>query len=255
MKIIIITQDDPFYICEFLELFLAKAQATKLKVSLIAVLPPFGESLFDLIKRMYDFYGLIDFVRRCMQYVWLLSLDKVGIIRRSVTSIAKKYRIPVKKILDVNAPEFISSLRSIAPDIILSVSAPQIFRKELLGVPKWGCVNIHCAKLPKYRGMMPNFWAMYHGDSIAGITIHTMDEKIDRGKIIVQSEIPIFPGESLDSLIKRSKRAAADLVIQALVQIKEGKVQLRDYEENGSYFSFPKPEHVRKLRERGHRLL
>ena len=102
---------------------------------------------------------------------------------------------------------------------------------------------------------MPNFWAMYHGDRTAGITVHLMDTKIDRGKIILQTEIPIHPDESLDSLMKRSKRAAADLVIQALEKIRSGTAKLQEYEGKGSYFSFPKREHVRHLRARGRRLL
>jgi len=49
------------------------------------------------------------------------------------------------------------------PDVIFSVSAPQILKKNLIKLPNWGCINVHTAKLPEYRGMVPNFWAMYHG--------------------------------------------------------------------------------------------
>jgi len=255
LRFVIVTQEDLFYIPEFLKRFLQAVDFERFSIPLVAVLPPFNESFFSLLKRMYSFYGPLDFVQRGFLYVIAKFLDRLGLMRRSVRSIANWYNIPVKKVLDVNDPAFIDELRLMELDVILSVAAPQIFREELLKTPKWGCINVHSAKLPKYRGMMPNFWAMYHGDSTAGITIHTMDEKIDRGKIILQSEIPIHPSESLDSLIKRSKRAAADLAIQALEQIRNGTVQLRDYAGEGSYFSFPKPEHVRELKARGHRLL
>jgi len=255
MKIVIISQDDPFYICEFFKLFLHKAKAAGFSIPLIIILPPFNENIFSLVKRMYYFYGFRLFLRRGFQYVWLRLLDKFGLGQWSVPSIAAQYSVPALKVVDVNDPKLVDELKLLSPDVILSVAAPQIFKRPLLSVPRWGCVNIHSAKLPKYRGMMPNFWAMYHGDSTAGITIHTMDEKIDRGKIILQTEIPIYPNESLDSLIRRSKRAAADLAIQALEQIRDGKVQSRDYEGEGSYFSFPKREHVRQLRAKGHKLL
>ena len=254
-SIVVITQNDVFYIPEFFKRFLNKAILSKLKVSYIIVLPSFNESFLKLIKRMYLFYGPFGFLKQGIRYVVLKLLDKLGLRKCSIQSIAKQYGIPVKNVRNINSEETIKALREMAPDVILSVSASQIFKKEVLDIPKWGCVNIHSAKLPKYRGMMPNFWAMYHGDSTAGITIHTMDEKIDRGKIILQTEIPIYPNESLDSLIRRSKRAAADLAIQALEQIRDGKVQLRDYEGKGSYFSFPKREHVRQLRAKGHKLL
>jgi glycosyltransferase involved in cell wall biosynthesis/folate-dependent phosphoribosylglycinamide formyltransferase PurN len=254
-KLAIITQDDPFYIYEFFKHFLHKAESAQFSIPLIVVLPPFNEGIFSLVKRMYGFYGPIGFLRRGLQYVTLKLLDRLGWAQRSVWSIARQYGIPVREVANVNSPEFIHDLRALSPDVILSVATPQIFKQQLLNVPKWGCVNIHSAKLPKYRGMMPNFWAMYHGDPTAGITVHLMDAQIDRGKIILQGEIPIYPNESLDSLIRRSKRAAADLAIRALEQIRDDTVQLRDYEGEGAYFSFPKREHIRRLRARGHRLL
>jgi len=255
LRFVIITQDEPFYIAEFFKHFLQKIDYEKFLIPLIVVLPAFNENKLSLLKRMYSFYGPVDFLRRGVQFVTIKFLDSLGLVQRSVRSIAKHYNIPVRKVFDVNDPEFVDELRAMDLDVILSVAAPQIFKEALLKVPKWGCVNVHSAKLPKYRGMMPNFWAMYHGDRTAGITVHLMDTKIDRGKIILQTEIPIHPDESLDSLMKRSKRAAADLVIQALEKIRSGTAKLQEYEGKGSYFSFPKREHVRHLRARGHRLL
>jgi methionyl-tRNA formyltransferase len=251
----IVTQDDIFYICEFLRPFLQKAKKAGISIPLIVVLPPFNEDIPALAKRMYRLYGFSGFLRRGIQYARLKLLDRLGLTRRSVWSIAAEYDIPVQKATNINDSALVTELQSMCPDVILSVSAPQIFYEKLLRVPEWGCVNIHSAKLPKYRGMMPNFWAMYHGDQAAGITVHRMAPKIDRGKILVQSEIPIHQTESLDSLIRRSKRAAADLAMRVLEQIRAGTVQLKDYEGESSYFSFPKREHVRDLGAKGHRLL
>jgi len=255
MQTTIITQDDIFYICEFLRPFLRKAKKAGISTPLIVVLPPFNEGIPALAKRMYRLYGFSGFLRRGIQYTRLKLLDRLGLAKRSVRSIAAEYDIPVRKATNVNDSALVAELQSMRPDVILSVSAPQIFHEEVLQVPRWGCVNIHSAKLPKYRGMMPNFWAMYHGDQSAGITVHRMAPEIDRGKILVQSEIPIHQTESLDSLIRRSKCAAADLTIRVLQQIRAGTVQLKDYEGESSYFSFPKREHVRDLRAKGHRLL
>jgi len=255
LRFVIVTQDEPFYIAEFFEHFLQKIDSGKFSIPLIVLLPPFNENKFSLLKRLYSFYGPVDFLRRGVQLVTIKCLDSLGLVRRSVRSIAKHYDIPVREVSDVNDPAFVDELKLMDLDVILSVAAPQIFKETLLRTPKWGCINVHGAKLPKYRGMMPNFWAMYHGDQTAGITVHLMDTKIDRGKIILQTEVPIHPNESLDSLMKRSKQAAASLVIQALEQIRSGTVQLQEYEGKGTYFSFPKREHVRHLRARGHRLL
>jgi len=255
LKIIVITQDDPFYICEFFKPFLKKTAKLPINILFIAISDPFNESFFSLMRRMFRFYGVVDFVCLGLRYVILKAADQIGLGIHSIKRLASQYGIQVKKIKDVNSPGFIEYIKSLSPDVILSVSAPQIFKEALLKVPKWGCINVHSAKLPMYRGMMPNFWAMYHGDSTAGITVHTMDTQIDRGKIILQKEIPIYPKESLDSLIKRSKREGAELVIQALENIGKGNVELRDYEGGGSYFPFPDRRHVKRFRAKGYSLL
>lgn len=255
LRVVIVTQDDPFYICEFFKTFLEKAVALKIDIQLIAILRPFNESFLSLIKRVFLFYGLVDFTRLGVRYVVLRMFDKIGISTYSLRNLASYYDIQFKEIRDVNDTNFISYIKFLSPDVILSVTAPQIFKKELLSVPTWGCINVHSSRLPKYRGMMPNFWAMYHGDSMAGITVHTMDTQIDKGKIIVQKEIPIYHSDSLDSLIKRSKREGAKLVIQALEMIRDGRVKLKDYRGEESYFSFPERRHVKEFRKRGYRLL
>ena len=80
--------------------------------------------------------------------------------------------------------------------------------------------------------------------------------KIDEGEIILQKQVLINPGESLDALIKRTKRLGAHYMVEAIEMIRNGKVQYKENRpEEGSYFSFPTREDVRKFREMGHRLL
>ena len=251
----IITQDEPFYIPVFMKYFLDGLDPDKFIIACIAISRPFDEGTLSLVLRAFRFYGFVGFLRRASAYAWLRALSLVGLARHTLKAIAGRHSISIRRVADISHPDFITDLRTAEPDVILSVSAPQIFKEELLGIPRWGCINVHSAKLPKYKGMMPNFWAMYHGDSHAGITVHRMDAKVDEGKIILQSEIPIYPRESLDSLIRRSKRSGAELVIRALEQIHSGTEKLQDYTGEPSYFSFPSRKHVRELRARGHKLL
>jgi len=219
------------------------------------ILPAFNESLLSLLKRMYRFYGFINLFRRGIEYSVFKVLDKLRFSSNTVRGLAREQGIELIEPDDINSLGFISELKEKNLDLILSVAASQIFREELLSVPKWGCINIHSAELPKYRGRMPNFWAMYHGDESVGITIHTMDKGIDKGKIILQGKIEIPPDRNLDSLIKKSKSKAVDLVIEVLEKIRSGTVERRDYEGKGSYFSFPTREDVREFEKRGNRLL
>jgi methionyl-tRNA formyltransferase len=156
----------------------------------------------------------------------------------------------------LHQPEFLDKLRRQNLDLIISVAAPTIFKQELIDIPRLGCINIHHAPLPRYRGMMPNFWQLYHGEKTVGITIHKINSKIDEGEIILQRQVLINPIESLDALIKRTKRLGAHYMVEAIKMIRNGRVRYKkNRPEEGSYFSFPKREDVRKFRGMGYRLL
>ena len=97
------------------------------------------------------------------------------------------------------------------PDIIVSVACPYILKRPLLELAPLGAINIHHAPLPRYRGMMPTFWQMFHGETHSGLTIHYMVPEIDEGEAIFRDSLPIRPGESLHELIIRAKRHGGKL--------------------------------------------
>jgi methionyl-tRNA formyltransferase len=156
----------------------------------------------------------------------------------------------------VNAPEYLARVRQLSPDVIVSVAAPEIFRKEILGIPRLGCINIHSGRLPVYRGMMPTFWQMMRGESAVTVTVHEMAEKLDAGGILGTVTVPIASRDSLDRVITVTKQEGARVLIEVLGKIRQGRAPGIPVDMNGaSYFSFPKREHVREFRKRGHRLL
>ena len=104
--------------------------------------------------------------------------------------------------------------------------------------------------------MMPNFWQMYHGNKTVGITIHTINPKIDDGEIILQREVEIQRQESLDSLIKHTKKIGAALMIEAIAAIKQRNVpSLPNDSSMASYYSFPTKDDVKKFKAKGYKLL
>jgi methionyl-tRNA formyltransferase len=255
LAIAIVTQDDPFYIPAFIGPFLDAAPRRGISTRLVVITSAFGESTGKLARRMWTFYGPAGFVKRSLAYATALVMARAGGTPRTVERIARAHDIPVRRVTNVNDPALIDDLRCLDLNVILSVSAPQVFKKDLLSIPTWGCVNIHAAKLPKYRGMMPNFWAFYHGDPSAGVTVHRMDEGLDRGKILLQGDVEIRHEDTLHDLMIRSKVEAARIAVEALGRVRDSTIELRDYEGAGSYFSFPTREHVQELRARGKRLL
>ena len=104
--------------------------------------------------------------------------------------------------------------------------------------------------------MMPNFWQLYHGERRVGITVHEINEEIDDGRIILQKEVDVVPDESLASLMSRTKRIGAHLVIESIDMLEAGSVRYRrNPAGEGSYYSFPTPADAKEFRRRGGRLL
>ncbi len=250
LRILFITQDDPFYIRIFFEEFL-KSYRNKVNILGVVICPTMGKkSLSRIARQMFDFYGLVDFLRMLWRLFW------VKIIGCTLQSLVKAHKVPVFKNNNVNGAEFIDYWRNKDLDVIVSIAAPQVFKKDILELPRWGCLNIHHAKLPFYRGMLPNFWQMYHGEKKAGITVHRMNPKIDEGEIILQREVNIGHNESLDTLIRKTKRMGAQYIMEALRMIRNNAVTyLPNSIEKGSYFTFPAKEDVLKFRRQGKRIL
>lgn len=260
-KFIFATQDDPFYVrCFFEEFFKIYPHPEEIR-GLIIQSPMGKKTKKDLMRQMYGFYGMVDFTRMGWRYFKVAGLKKLGRLYPQsqwldLQQMCAARNVGVLRSNNIHHPDVLQKLRHLAPDLIVSVAAPSIFRDELIHLPRLGCINIHHAPLPRYRGMMPNFWQLYHGEKKVGVTIHRMSPKIDEGDIILQREIAVDPGESLDELIRRTKRLGAHYMVEAIGMMKSGNVQCRENRpEEGSYHSFPKREDVRKFRAMGYRLL
>src|SRR5262249_6169966 len=174
----------------------------------------------------------------------------------SVAKICGAFKIPHAFIGNPNREEFKKSIAALAPDLLVSVACPYILKEELLSLPPRGCINIHHAPLPRYKGMMPTFWQMFHGEHKVGVTVHYMAAKVDEGAALLQSEMEILPNESLDSLIRRSKRHGAHCMADPLRQISTGTQKAFSLDQSkGTYFTFPKFDEMREFRRKGLRAI
>ena len=174
----------------------------------------------------------------------------------SLEQAAGAHSIPYKKIDNPNAVEFVESVRQRAADLIVSVACPYILKEAILSLPPRGCVNIHHAPLPRYKGMMPTFWQIFHGEKTVGVTVHFMATKVDEGSALLQEQLAIEPDETLDHLIHRSKRHGAHSMGRALRQIaSDSDVQIPLDSSKGSYFTFPTITEIREFYRRGYRAI
>ena len=118
--------------------------------------------------------------------------------------------------------EFINEVKELNPDIICVVAYGKILPKEILDVPKFGCINLHGSILPKYRGAAPIQWAILNGDKITGVTTIYMNEKMDAGDMILKEEIEIGEYETTGELWSRLSTIGAELLLKTVNEIEKG---------------------------------
>lgn len=115
--------------------------------------------------------------------------------------------------------EIVKILKDINPDVICVVAYGKIIPKEILEIPKYGCVNVHPSLLPKYRGSAPIQWAILNGDKETGVTTMYLDEGMDSGDIILQTETKINKDETSGELWNRLSKIGAELLVETLERI------------------------------------
>jgi methionyl-tRNA formyltransferase len=259
MRIEFLTQDDPLYILPFFDEFL-RTYAWEFSILQISCSPTMGKrSRIQMLRELISLYGVAGFIR-------LLGLAAVyrfkGKLKKSRNSsrfyslqqAARAYAIPYEEIGNPNAAAFVESVRKRSADVIVSVACPYILKEQLLSMPPQGCVNIHHAPLPRYKGMMPTFWQMFHGESTVGVTVHFMAAKVDEGRGLLQEQLEIEPGETLDHLIRRSKRHGAHCMARVLRQLESNSYDSIPLDSSkGSYFTYPTIAEIREFHRRGFR--
>lgn len=132
---------------------------------------------------------------------------------------ALKYNIPVYQPLKVREPEFLETLKNLAPDVIVVAAFGQIIPKAILDLPEFGCLNIHASLLPKYRGAAPIQQAVINGDKEAGVTIMKMGTGLDTGDMISQAAVLLTEDETGGSLFDRLSELGAELLIKTLPSV------------------------------------
>jgi methionyl-tRNA formyltransferase len=129
---------------------------------------------------------------------------------------AQALNIPVLQPENVKAPEFIETLKQLAPEIIVVAAYGRILPPAILNLPEYGCINVHASLLPKYRGAAPLHWSVINGEKETGITIMRMDEGMDTGAIILQEAMPILEGDNVGTVHDRMAALGARLLLKAL---------------------------------------
>lgn len=133
--------------------------------------------------------------------------------------------------------ETIEELKNIAPDFIIVVAYGQILSKEILDIPKYGCINLHASLLPKYRGAAPINWAIINGEKVTGNTTMFMDEGLDTGDMLLKSEVQITDGMTAGELHDKLMEQGGELLVNTIKGIVDGKIERIKQEDDKSCYS------------------
>jgi methionyl-tRNA formyltransferase len=163
--------------------------------------------------------------------------------RMSLDGIAEEFGLPFHRVERVNCHAMDELVDRYPADLLVSMSCPQIVGRKLRERFPRGCINVHGAVLPRYRGLMPAFWALRNGETQTGSTVHELADRLDDGDILVQKSVAISPGDTWDSLVRKTKSVGADALNEAIELIRLGEVARRpNRQQDATYYSFPGSE-------------
>ena len=154
-----------------------------------------------------------------------------------VKACAMKHNIPVFQPAKVKTPEAVEILRGYEAELFVVAAFGQILSKEILDMPKFGCINIHASLLPKYRGAAPIQWAIIQGEKETGVTLMQMDEGLDTGAMLAKCVVPIEATDTGESLFDKLALAVAKLLIDTLPAVEAGTLNPQPQKDEESCYA------------------
>jgi methionyl-tRNA formyltransferase len=154
-----------------------------------------------------------------------------------VKTLALEMGIPVMQPEKLRQPDAMEQLRAWNPDLIVVAAFGQLLRKDVLDLPRYGCINVHASLLPRWRGAAPINAAILAGDEETGVTIMVMDVGLDTGPMLSKKSIRLTPEDTAGSLFDKLSTLGADLLIETLPDYLSGKLQPTPQPEAGMTYA------------------
>ena len=157
----------------------------------------------------------------------------------------------------VNEEPDLERLRRSQPELLLSIRYGVILREVVIGIPRYGVLNLHSGLLPDYKGVMATFRAMLNGESRIGATLHYInDATIDTGPIVTTTSMPVDPAHSYLRHVLALYDGGCKALAAAVDEItRTGAVEVTPQPPGGNYYSFPTDQELRDFAARGLKLV
>ncbi len=144
--------------------------------------------------------------------------------KSEVKEAAEQLRLPVFQPDKIKKQENIQVLKQYNPDVIVVVAYGQILSREILELPKYGCINVHASLLPKLRGAAPLNWSIINGETKTGVTTMKMDVGLDTGDMLLKTEVEITEDMNVGELHDILMYKVADLLIETLDKLEKNEI-------------------------------
>jgi methionyl-tRNA formyltransferase len=154
-----------------------------------------------------------------------------------VKALALELNIPVMQPEKLRAPEAMEQLRAWTPDLIVVAAFGQILKKDVLELPRFGCINVHASLLPRWRGAAPINAAILAGDEEIGVTIMKMDVGLDTGPMLAMKSMRLASDLTTDSALQALSQLGANLLIETLPDYFSGKLIPQAQPEDGATYA------------------
>lgn len=141
-----------------------------------------------------------------------------------VVEAARRLGLPLVQVETVREPGFLDRLRALDPELAVVVAFGQIFRRELLELPRHGCFNVHASLLPKYRGAAPIQAAVAAGETVTGVTVQQMTRGLDAGPILGRAALAVGADETSEALFPRLAALGAQLLVDTVARLERGEL-------------------------------
>jgi len=154
-----------------------------------------------------------------------------------VKIVAQELGIPIMQPEKLRTPEAMEQLRAWNPDLIVVAAFGQILRKDVLDLPRFGCLNVHASLLPRWRGAAPINAAILHGDEETGVTIMKMDVGLDTGPMLARRSIRLTRDDTAGSVTGTLSHLGAELLIETLPDYLSGKITPTPQPQEGTTYA------------------
>ena len=238
MKIIIIIDNNDYFLPEYIETFLKKTKNDVVDVGIVKKIPKKSSMNFFLFKNLFnlkisELFKLFISKLKNFFFIFFSSEKSKFTIRNVLKKRGIQYFYIYKKI---NKTLLLKKVKQKKVDFIISINS-LIFSNKILKSPKHCCINRHTSLLPKNKGLLPVFFSLKNKDKEFGISFHVMEKKIDDGKILIQKKIKIKKNQSLMDLYRISFKVKENLIDRAIDNYLNNISIKNDYKH--SYNSWP----------------